>query len=250
MPILSFFIFIFIFLQAFGLHSTNGGPASLLSANLVQQQHSISPMYPQVHIPHFSNFIPYRQVNPPVYVPPMAVPGFSSNLAYHHPANGNNYFLFPGFSSHPSTNNLKYAPSQIKGAPVGGPASYGNFTNPDVYPIGTSRNMGTTDLEDVSRIKCKDGNMFVSNLQVSLLNNLFCWWKFNILAKLSVVSSVDNFMAHCKLIITLKTKDKGLLILWIAASIQPCGEMIVQMNAGWTILFKWRAFLWSYGKIP
>lgn len=150
-------------LQPLGLHPINGGPAS--SANLVQQQHSISQMCPQVHIPRFPNFIPYRQEYPPVFVPPMAaVPGFSSNLAYH----------LSGVSSHLPTNNLKYAPSQIEGVPAGGPASYGNFTNPAVYSIDTSGSVGPTGLEDVWRIEYTDGNMFVPNPLVSLLNNLFC----------------------------------------------------------------------------
>nr|GMC73124.1 GBF-interacting protein 1-like isoform X4 [Ipomoea batatas] len=68
--------------------STHGGniiPAS--SIGMVpqvqqQQQQPVAQMYPQVHVPHFTSIMPYRQFLSPVYVPPMAMPGYSSNPAY------------------------------------------------------------------------------------------------------------------------------------------------------------------------
>lgn len=143
----------------------------------MQQQHSITQMYPQVHLSHIPNFIPYRPMYPPVYVPPMAVPSFSNNPAYPHPSNGNNYLVMPGGSSHMSTGNIKYAPSQFKGTPPGGPVGYGSFTNPTGF-ISTPGVVGPTGLDDVSRTKYKDGNMFLPNPQVSSLADIICYCRF------------------------------------------------------------------------
>ncbi|KAM3376701.1 hypothetical protein P3S68_009114 [Capsicum galapagoense] len=59
----------------------------------VQQHQPIAKMYAQVHVSHYSNIMPYPHVFSPVYVPPMAMPGYFSNAAYPHPPNGSNCLL-------------------------------------------------------------------------------------------------------------------------------------------------------------
>ncbi|XP_010654471.1 GBF-interacting protein 1-like isoform X5 [Vitis vinifera] len=117
--------------EALASHTANSIPASSIA--MVQQQQQQPPvpqMYQQVHVPHFANLMPYRQFLSPVYVPPMAMPGYSSNPAYSHPSNANSYLLMPGGSSHLGANGLN-----------------------------------ATGLEDSSRLKYKDGNIYVPNPQ-------------------------------------------------------------------------------------
>ncbi|XP_068662803.1 GBF-interacting protein 1-like isoform X2 [Aristolochia californica] len=150
--------------EALSSHPATGGPPATLA--MVQQQQPVAQLYPQVHISHYPNFMPYRQILSPVYVPPMAVPSYSSNPAYTHPSNGNSYVLMPGGSSHLTTSNLKYSPTQYKPVPAAGPAGYGNYSNPAGYGISTPGSAGgPTGIEDVSRIKYKEGNLFVPNPQ-------------------------------------------------------------------------------------
>lgn len=133
-----------------------------------QQQPQVAQMYPQVHVPHFANMMPYRQFLSPVYVPQMAMPGYSSNPAYAHPSNGSSYLLMPGGSSHLSTNGLKYGIQQFKPVPAGSPTGFGSFTSPTGYAINTPGVGGNTNgLEDSSRIKYKDSNIYVPNQQVT-----------------------------------------------------------------------------------
>ena len=133
---------------------------------MVQQQPPhVAQMYPQVHVSHYANMMPYRQYISPVYVPPMAVPGYSNNPAYPHMSNGNSYLLMPGGASHLNANSLKYGVQQFK--PVAGsPTGFGNFTNPAGYAMNTPGVGGATGLEDSSRMKYKDGNLYVPNPQV------------------------------------------------------------------------------------
>ncbi|KAG9457713.1 hypothetical protein H6P81_002221 [Aristolochia fimbriata] len=143
--------------------ATSGGPTTVA---MVQQQQPVAQLYPPVHISHFPNFMPYRQILSPVYVPPMAVPSYSNNPAYSHPSNANSYVLMPGGSSHLTTGNLKYSPSQYKPVAAAGPAGYGNYSNPAGYAISTPGTVGgPTGIEDVSRVKYKEGNLFVPNPQ-------------------------------------------------------------------------------------
>lgn len=135
-----------------------------------QQQPPVAQMYPQVHVSHFANLMPYRQFVSPVYVPPMAMPGFSSNPAYPHPSSGNSYVLMPGGGTHLNANSLKYGVPQFKPVPAGSPTGFGNFSNPNGYAINAPGVVGgATGLEDSSRIKYKDGNLYVPSPQVRSL---------------------------------------------------------------------------------
>ncbi|KAG8643263.1 uncharacterized protein LOC110626520 isoform X3 [Manihot esculenta] len=141
-------------------------PASTITMVQQQQQPPMAQMYPQVHVSHYANLMPYRQFLSPVYVPQMAMPGYSSNPAYPHPSNGSSYLLMPGGSSHLSANGLKYGIQQFKPVPGSNPAGFGNFTSPTGYAINAPGGVGSvTGLEDSSRIKYKDGNIYVPNPQ-------------------------------------------------------------------------------------
>ncbi|KAL4356177.1 hypothetical protein HN51_027551 [Arachis hypogaea] len=142
-------------------HVANSVPASTVS----MVQPPVAQMYPQVHVSHFANLMPYRQFLSPVYVPPMAMPGYSSNPPYPHPTNGSSYLLMPGGNSHLNANSLKYGVQQFKPVPAGSPNGFGNFANPTGYammPPGVVG--GATALEDSSRVKYKD-NLYVPNPQ-------------------------------------------------------------------------------------
>ncbi|KAK2652394.1 hypothetical protein Ddye_012250 [Dipteronia dyeriana] len=150
------------------VNALNSIPASTIA--MVQQQPQqmaqMSQMYPQVHLSHFPNLMPYRQIISPVYVPQMAMPGYSNNPAYPHPSNGNSYVLMPGGSSHLSANGVKYGMQQFKPVPPGNPTGFGNFTSPAGYAINAPGVVGSaTGLEDSSRMKYKDNNLYVPNPQ-------------------------------------------------------------------------------------
>ncbi|KAG5229011.1 GBF-interacting protein [Salix suchowensis] len=114
----------------------------------VQQQPPMAQMYPQVHVSQFSNLVPYRQFISPVYVPPMPMPGYSNSPAYPHPSNGNSYLLMPGASSWQQS------------------CWVCKFVSPSGYAINAPGVVGSaTGLEDSSRMKYKDGNLYVPNPQ-------------------------------------------------------------------------------------
>lgn len=145
---------------------------------MVQQQAHMAQMYPQVHLSHFANVMPYRQFIPPLYVPPM-VPGFSGNPGYPHLSNGSSYVLMPGGSSHLPANSLKYGVQQFKPYPVGSPTGFGNMQNPNGYAINAPGVVGgPTGLDDSSRIKYKDNNLYVPNPQVIRLYYPCSYLKF------------------------------------------------------------------------
>lgn len=151
--------------EALSSHAANSA-SSIPMVQQVQQHQPIAQMYPQVHVSHYANLMPYRHVFSPVYVPPMAMPGYSSNAAYPHPPNGSNYLLMPGGGSHLSANGLKYGIQQFKPVPTGSATGFGNFTSPTGYAINTPGVIGSaTGLEDSSRMKYKDGNLYVPNPQ-------------------------------------------------------------------------------------
>ncbi|GKV00826.1 hypothetical protein SLEP1_g13448 [Rubroshorea leprosula] len=151
--------------EALNSHCANSISASTI-AMVQQQQPQVAQMYPQVHVSHFPNMMPYRQFLSPVYVPQMAMPGYSSNPAYAHPSNGSSYLLMPGGSSHLSGNGLKYGIQQFKPVPAGSPTGFGSFTSPTGYAINTPGVGGNANgLEDSSRIKYKDNNIYVPNQQ-------------------------------------------------------------------------------------
>lgn len=160
--------FLSVCLQAINSHTVNSISSSVA---MVQQQPQLAQMYPQVHVSHYANLLPYRQFISPVYVPPMAVPaGYSSNPAYPHPSNGNSYVMMPGpgGSSHLPASGLKYGIQQFKPVPTGSQTGFGNFTSPNGYTINAPGVGSATGLEDSSRLKFKDGNLYVPNPQVSL----------------------------------------------------------------------------------
>ncbi|CAK9162213.1 unnamed protein product, partial [Ilex paraguariensis] len=139
---------------------------SIAASTIAMIQQPVAQMYPQVHVSHFANLMPYRQFLSPVYVPPMAMPGYSGNPAYPHPSNGNSYLLMPGGSSHLTASGLKYGMQQFKPVPTGSPTGFGSFTSPTGYCMNAPGGVGNaTGLEDSSRLKYKDGNLYVPNQQ-------------------------------------------------------------------------------------
>ncbi|KAG0464584.1 hypothetical protein HPP92_018748 [Vanilla planifolia] len=131
-----------------------------------QLQQAVPQLYSQVHVPHYTNFMPYRHVFSPVYGPPMAMTNYSSNPAYAHPSNGSNYLLMPGGSSHLPAVGMKYAPPQYKPVHAGSPSVYGSYSTPAAFAIGTPGSLGgPTVHEDINRIKYKDNNLYVPNQQ-------------------------------------------------------------------------------------
>ncbi|CAK7356545.1 unnamed protein product [Dovyalis caffra] len=150
--------------EALTSHSANNIPTSTMPT--VQQQPPMAQMYPPVHVSHFTNMMPYRQYISPVYVPPMPMPGYSSNPAYPHPSNGNSYLMMPGGGSHLNANGLKYGIQHYKPVPGNNPAGFGNFTSPSGYAMNAPGVVASaTGLEDSSRMKYKDGNLYVPNPQ-------------------------------------------------------------------------------------
>ncbi|CAN0877986.1 GBF-interacting protein 1-like [Linum grandiflorum] len=151
--------------ESLASHTANSIPASTMAA--VHQQHpQMAQMYPQVHMQHYANMMPYRQFVSPVYVPQMAMPAYSSNHAYPHPSNGSSYVLMPGGSSHLNANGLKYGVQQFKTVPGSSPSGFGNYASSTGYTINAPGVVGNgTGLEDSSRIKYKDGNLYVPNPQ-------------------------------------------------------------------------------------
>lgn len=132
---------------------------------LVQQQQPIVQLYPQIHMPHFPNFVPYRHIISPVYVPQMAMPNYASNPGYPHPSTVNSYVLMPGGSPHILAS--KCATTQYKPIAAGNPTGCGTYTNPASFAIsfpGAVSN--TTSQEDLNSVKYKDNNVFVPNPQV------------------------------------------------------------------------------------
>ncbi|KAL3632056.1 hypothetical protein CASFOL_025040 [Castilleja foliolosa] len=148
------------------IHTTNANPASTIAMVQQQQQQQLSQMYPQLHVSHFANLMPYRQFISPVYVPPMPVPSYSNNPAYPHPSNGNSYVLMPGNSPHHLTaSGIKYGIQQYKSMPSGGATGFGNFTSPAGYTINTPGVVASAGGHDeASRLKYKD-SLYVTNPQ-------------------------------------------------------------------------------------
>ncbi|KAF8025743.1 hypothetical protein BT93_F2546 [Corymbia citriodora subsp. variegata] len=155
--------------EALSSHAANSMPVSTVAMG-GQQQHQQPPpvaqMYPQVHVSHFPNLMPYRQLFSPVYVPPMAMPGYSSNTGYPHPSSGNSYMLMPGGASHLNTGGLKYGVQQFKPVPAGSPTGFGNFASPAGYAVNPPGVVGSaTGLDESSRMKYKDNNLYVPTPQ-------------------------------------------------------------------------------------
>jgi hypothetical protein len=119
-------------------------------------------MYPQMHVQHFPNFMPYRQLYSPVY--PMPMPNYSPNVPY--PSNGNSYLQMPSGGSHLTAGSVKYGVSQYKPVPSGNPSGYGNYTHPAGFTMGSPGVIGAAvGVDDVNRMKYKD-NIYASTPQV------------------------------------------------------------------------------------
>ncbi|KAL8153438.1 hypothetical protein V2J09_011198 [Rumex salicifolius] len=114
-------------------HSPTNAQASSMA--MLQQQPPLAQMYPQLHLSHYTNVMPYRQLLSPVYVPPMGLPGYSNNPTYGHPSNGSSYVLMPGGSSHLTPANMKYSVQPFKPLPSVSAAGFGNFGTPTGYAI-------------------------------------------------------------------------------------------------------------------
>ncbi|XP_047340917.1 uncharacterized protein LOC124944651 isoform X2 [Impatiens glandulifera] len=139
--------------EALVSHSVSPIPSTTLS---MLQPPQMAQMYPQVHVSHFPNLMPYRQYLSPVYVPPMPMPaGYSTTPTFAHPTSGNSYMMMPGGNSH------RLGMQQFKPVPSGSPTGFGNFTNPNGYAI----NPPTAVLDESSRMKYKDSNLYVPNQQ-------------------------------------------------------------------------------------
>ncbi|XP_062233347.1 uncharacterized protein LOC133930669 isoform X2 [Phragmites australis] len=131
----------------------------------MSQQQAAAQMYPPMHVQHFPNFMPYRQLYSPVYVPPMPMPNYSTNVPY--PSNGNNYLQMPGGGSHLTAGGMKYGVSQYKPVPAGNPSGYGNYTHPAGFTISSPGVIGAAvGVDDVNRMKYKDNNIYASTPQV------------------------------------------------------------------------------------
>ncbi|XP_066369344.1 uncharacterized protein [Miscanthus floridulus] len=128
----------------------------------ISQQQAAAQMYPQMHVQHFPNFMPYRQLYSPVY--PMPMPNYSPNVPY--PSNGNNYLQMPSGGSHLTAGGVKYGVSQYKPVSSGNPSGYGNYTHPAGFTMGSPGVIGAAvGVDDVNRMKYKD-NIYASTPQV------------------------------------------------------------------------------------
>ncbi|XP_052174984.1 uncharacterized protein LOC127789925 isoform X2 [Diospyros lotus] len=152
--------------EALSLHTANDVPAST-TAMIQQQPPPVEQMYPQVHVPPFANLnlMPYHQILSPVYVPSMPMPGYSGNPTYPHSSNGSSYLLMPGGSSHLTANNLKYRIQHFKPVPAGSPTGFRNFTTTTAYAVNGPGVGSAAGLEESSRLKYKDGNLYPPNPQ-------------------------------------------------------------------------------------
>uniref|UniRef100_A0A804QZY0 GBF-interacting protein 1 N-terminal domain-containing protein n=1 Tax=Zea mays TaxID=4577 RepID=A0A804QZY0_MAIZE len=150
--------------QALNPQIVSNSPVSISSQQQqhISQQQAAAQMYPQMHVQHFPNFMPYRQLYSPVY--PMPMPNYSPNVPY--PSNGNNYLQMPSGGSHLTAGSVKYGVSQFKPLPSGNPSGYGNYTHPAGFTMGSPGVIGATvGVDDVNRMKYKD-NIYASTPQV------------------------------------------------------------------------------------
>ncbi|GJT07255.1 hypothetical protein Tco_0841717 [Tanacetum coccineum] len=89
-----------------------------------------------------------------------ALPSFSA----YDPQTG--YVLMPGVNSpHVNANGIKYAIPQFKSIQGGSPTGFGNFTSPNGYTLNPGVVGSASGLDDSSRLKYKDENVYVPNPQ-------------------------------------------------------------------------------------
>ncbi|KAI4325351.1 hypothetical protein MLD38_030760 [Melastoma candidum] len=156
--------------EALTSHMANSLLATTMSlGGQAAQAQALTQIYPPVHVSHFANMMPCRQFVSPVYMSPMAVPGYSGNPAYPHPSSGNSYMLMPGAASHINAGTLKYGMRQFKPVPGSSPTGFGNFVNHVGYSVNSAGIVGNAArIDDSSRVKYKDSNLYIPNPQHSI----------------------------------------------------------------------------------
>ncbi|GKE35123.1 hypothetical protein Tco_1454445, partial [Tanacetum coccineum] len=89
-----------------------------------------------------------------------ALPSFST----YDPQTG--YVLMPGVNSpHVNANGIKYVIPQFKSIQGGSPTGFWNFTSPNGYTLNPGVVGSASGLDDSSRLKYKDENVYVPNPQ-------------------------------------------------------------------------------------
>ncbi|KQK21306.1 uncharacterized protein LOC100821170 isoform X2 [Brachypodium distachyon] len=148
--------------EIMGLHPSNVNQLSVSSAS----QQPVPQMYQQVQVPQYPSFLPYRHVFSPYYVPPVAVPNYSSNPSFPQLPHASNYLVMPNGASH-EIGSMKFGtPHQYKQVFPGSPAGYGSYANQSGYPVSNCIIGSTGAVEDASMSKYKDNNnMYTPNQQ-------------------------------------------------------------------------------------
>ncbi|KAL6594105.1 hypothetical protein ACP70R_049006 [Stipagrostis hirtigluma subsp. patula] len=149
--------------EVMGVHTGNANHLPVSAAT----QQSVPQMYPQqFQVPQYPNFLPYRHVFSPNYIPPMVVPNYSSNPAFPQLPHANSYLVMPNGTSQLTANGMKYAPShQFKQVFPGTPAGYGGYANHNGYPVSAGVICSTGTVEDANMSKYKDNNLYTPNPQ-------------------------------------------------------------------------------------
>ncbi|KAI4386938.1 hypothetical protein MLD38_004811 [Melastoma candidum] len=113
--------------EALASHMANSLPATTMPLGGQPHPQAMAQMYPQVHVSQYANMVPYRQFISPVYMSPMALPSYSG----------------------------------------GSPTVFANFANHTGYSMNSAGVVGNAPgLDDSSRVKYKDGNLYIPNPQV------------------------------------------------------------------------------------
>ncbi|KAL6878172.1 hypothetical protein ACP4OV_012342 [Aristida adscensionis] len=149
--------------KVMGLHPANADQLPVSAAT----QQSVPQMYhQQFQVPQYPNFLPYRHVFSPNYMPPMVVPNYSSNPGFLQMPHASSYLVMPNGTSQLPSNGMKYAPShQYKQVFSGTPAGYGGYTNHNGYPVSTGVISSIGTVEDANMSKYKDHNLYTANPQ-------------------------------------------------------------------------------------
>ncbi|KXG39164.1 uncharacterized protein LOC8077056 isoform X1 [Sorghum bicolor] len=149
--------------EAMVLHSVN---AYQLPASTATQQPVPQMFSQQFQVPHYPNFLPYRQVFSPQFGSPMVVPNYSSNPAFPQLPHTSSYVVMPNGASQLSANGMKYGSNhQYKQVFQGAPAGYG-YANHNGYPVSNGVIGGTGAIEDTNMSKYKDNSLYAPNPQV------------------------------------------------------------------------------------
>ncbi|TVU46600.1 hypothetical protein EJB05_06143 [Eragrostis curvula] len=147
--------------EVLGLHPANANQLPAATQQPVPQ------MYPQqFQVPQYPNFLPYRHVYPPHYMPPVVVPNYSSNPAFPQLPHASSYLVMPNGTSQLAANGMKYGlPHQYKQMFPGTPTGYGGYANHNGYTVNAGVIGSTGPVEDGNMSKYKDNNLYPPNLQ-------------------------------------------------------------------------------------